>query len=134
LTSDHTVVGDLVRSRLIQPEGVRKHSQRSILTRAVGLELFVTPEITCHKLSIGDRLILCSDGVWSVMEDEIIASLALNIKRPGDLANELIQKAYSNESDDNCSVVVVDIRVFRPLAMPVEEPAIRKWFRRFENR
>ena len=134
LTSDHTVVGDLVRSRLIQPEAVRTHSQRSMLTRAVGLDLFVTPEITSHKLFIGDRLILCSDGVWSVLEDAEIADLAKQTKPPSELAAELIQSALFHESDDNCSVVVTDIQVFHPLSVPVEQPARKKWFGVFESR
>jgi PPM family protein phosphatase len=134
LTSDHTVVGDLVRSHLIQPESVRTHSQRSILTRAVGLDLFVTPDITSHKLYVGDRLILCSDGVWSVLEDQQIATLAVDIKTPKTFVYELIQKALSNNSDDNCSAVVADIQVFRPLATPVVEPVRRKWFGVFESK
>ena len=128
LTSDHTLVGDLVRSRLIQPTAVRSHEQRSVLTRAVGLELFVTPEITSHKLSVGDRLILCSDGVWSVMEDDEIARLALSIETPRAFGAELIQQAFSRKSDDNCSVVVADFHFFHPLAVPTAEPVRRKWF------
>ena len=134
LTSDHTVVGDMVRSRLIQPEAVRSHSQRSVLTRAVGLDLFITPEITTHKLNVGDRLILCSDGIWSVMEDDEIARLALMVKHPESLANELIQRAFSSDSDDNCSVVIADIQVFHPLSIPTEKPVSRKWLGMFERR
>ena len=135
LTSDHTVVGDLVRSRLIQPDAVRTHAQRSMLTRAVGLDLFVTPEISNHKLHTGDRLFICSDGVWSVLEDKEMADLAKNIKEPGKLAAELIQNALNHDSDDNCSVVVADILVFHPLATPAEQqPTRKKWFGVFDGR
>lgn len=133
LTADHTVVGDLVRSKIIPPEKIRGHEQRSILTRAVGLELFLTPEISSHKLLAGDRLLLCSDGLWSVLEDEQIATLALNTNAPETLGNELIQAAISRQSDDNCSVVVADIHTFRPLSVPAPEPARRKWLGIFDR-
>ncbi len=132
LTSDHTLVGDLVRSRLIPPEAVRTHDKRSILTRSVGLELFVTPDVTSHKLSAGDRLILCSDGLWAAVAEAEIAHLAENVKAPAALGARLIQSALENQSDDNCSVVVADIHSFLPLAVPAEPR--RKWFGIFESR
>jgi len=70
LTSDHTMVGDMVRSKLISHDKIRTHAQRSYLTKSLGTTLFVQPDITQQKLREGDRLILCSDGVWSVVEDE----------------------------------------------------------------
>jgi len=132
LTSDHTLVGDLVRTRLIPPEAVRTHDKRSILTRSVGLELFVTPDVTSHKLSAGDRLILCSDGLWAAVAEAEIAHLAENVKAPAALGARLIQSALENQSDDNCSVVVADIHSFLPLAVPAEPR--RKWFGIFESR
>jgi protein phosphatase len=112
LTNDHSVVGDLVRSRLISPESLRSHSQRSVLTRAVGLGLFVQPEISQVKLQAGDRIILCSDGIWSVIEDQEFAEQA---DRAGDiqlLAQNLIDLALERETDDNCSVIVIHIHGF----------------------
>src|SRR5258707_8714271 len=69
LTSDHTTVGDMVRSNLISSDKIRTHAQRSILTKSVGTALFVQPDIIQQRLREGDRLVLCSDGVWSVIED-----------------------------------------------------------------
>lgn len=127
LTSDHTVVGDLVRSRLIAPSQIRTHARRSILTRAVGLGLFVQPEITQTKLQIGDRIVLCSDGVWSAIEDEEIAEQS---NRSGDvqsLAQNLIDLALAHETDDNCSVVAIQIRGFRFQTFEEEPRKERGW-------
>lgn len=127
LTSDHTVVGDLVRSRLIPSENIRSHSQRSILTRAVGLGLFVQPELSQVKLQAGDRIILCSDGVWSVIEDQEFAEQA---DRAGDvhaLAQNLVDLALERETDDNCSVVAVRIRGFRFQSFEEEPRKERGW-------
>ena len=75
LTNDHTTVGDLVRMKVLSPTQVRTHARRSILTKSVGLSLFVQPDLTQFGLMEGDRLILCSDGVWSVIQDEEFARL-----------------------------------------------------------
>jgi PPM family protein phosphatase len=113
LTSDHTLVGDLVRSRLIPSENIRSHAQRSVLTRAVGLDLFVRPELTQTKLQAGDRIILCSDGVWSVIEDQEFAELSARAGSVDFLAQDLIDQAIGRKTDDNCSVVAIYIRGFR---------------------
>ena len=113
LTSDHTIVGDLVRSRLIPPENIRTHAQRSVLTRSVGLGLFVQPELSQTKLQIGDRIILCSDGVWSVIEDQEFAELSARAGSLDVLVQELVDLAIERKTDDNCSVVAIHIRGFR---------------------
>ena len=66
----------MVRMKVIPPDKVRTHAQRSILTKGLGLTLFVQPDITQVALQDGDRLVLCSDGVWSVIEDQEFALLA----------------------------------------------------------
>jgi serine/threonine protein phosphatase PrpC len=127
LTSDHTVVGDLVRSRLIPSENIRSHSQRSVLTRAVGLGLFVQPDLSQTKLQAGDCIILCSDGIWSVIQDQEFAAQA---ERGGDvhvLAQNLVDLALERETDDNCSVVVVHIRGFRYQTFEEEPRKERGW-------
>lgn len=127
LSSDHTVVGDLVRSRLIPSEQIRTHARRSILTRAVGLGLFVQPEITQTKLQAWDRIILCSDGVWSVIEDQEFAEISGRSVTVETLAQNLIDLALARETDDNCSVVVIQIRGFRFQTFEEEPRKERGW-------
>jgi protein phosphatase len=111
LTGDHTVVGDMVRSHLLSPEHIRTHEQRSVLTRAVGLGLFVQPECSQTGIQIGDRIILCSDGVWSALEDQEFVKLS---NQPVDIhSQQLVNLAVERETDDNCSVIVIQIRGFR---------------------
>src|SRR5262245_31865555 len=76
LTNDHTTVGELVRMRVLSPDKVRGHSQRSILNKCLGIDLFVQPDITQVPVQEGDVLILCTDGVWSVIQDGEFAMLA----------------------------------------------------------
>lgn len=110
LTSDHTMVGDLVRMRVVTPDKVRTHAQRSILTKAVGLGMFVQPELVQLTLRPDDRLILCSDGVWSVVEDGDIAALAATIKGAFSLSQGLIDLALERQTDDNASVIAIHIQ------------------------
>jgi protein phosphatase len=107
LTSDHTSVGELVRARVIAPDKVRTHPQRSVLTRSVGLAMFVRPDLAQVRLQEHDRLVLCSDGVWSAVEDEDFARLAGQAETPEGLSQSLIDLALAQESDDNVSVVSV---------------------------
>jgi serine/threonine protein phosphatase PrpC len=113
LTDDHTTVGDMVRTRLISADKIRTHAQRSILTRAIGLGLFVQPDITQHKLQEDDRLILCSDGVWSVIEDNEFAGLAGDTP-PDEISQNLIDLALRRDTDDNVSVVAFHLQKLVP--------------------
>lgn len=127
LTSDHTLVGDLVRSRLIPSEQIRSHSRRSVLTRAVGLGLFVQPELIQVKLHVGDCIILCSDGVWSVIEDQEFAEQADRVGNVHFLVQNLVDLALERETDDNCSVIAIHIRGFRFQTFEEEPRKERGW-------
>jgi serine/threonine protein phosphatase PrpC len=110
LTNDHTLVGDLVRMHVLGPEKVRSHAQRSVLTRGVGLTLFIKPDLIRLALKPGDRLVLCSDGVWSMMQDDEIACLVERDISACEICNDLINLALERETDDNVSAVVVTIQ------------------------
>jgi len=109
LSTDHTVVGDMVRSKLLAPDRIRTHAQRSILTKAIGISLFVQPDITQHRLHDGDRLILCSDGVWSVVQDDDFARIGSDSGSTRNTSERLIDMALQNDTDDNASVVVIHL-------------------------
>jgi serine/threonine protein phosphatase PrpC len=128
LTEDHTAVGDLVRMKIISAAKVRSHAQRSILTRAVGLGLFLQPDLFSMGVHEGDRLILCSDGLWSAIEDEEIEEICAQAGSPDELNRELMRLALDHESDDNASVVSVFIHALEDDAR--KEPAPGGWLDR----
>jgi PPM family protein phosphatase len=130
LTSDHTLVADMVRSRLISPDKVRTHAQRSILTRAVGLGLFIQPELVKIRLKADDRLILCSDGVWSVIQDDEFALLAGQARDTHTLSQALVDLALERQTDDNCSVVAVHIPGFHTETAAQKSAHRPAWFGR----
>jgi protein phosphatase len=105
----------MVRARLLSPDKVRTHSNRSVLTRAVGIGLFIKPDITRHTLQEGDRIILCSDGVWSVIEDDEFGSETHTLPVQ-QISEHLVNLAMQRESDDNASVVAFQVNEFHPVA------------------
>jgi len=109
-TNDHTRVGELVRMRLLSPDKVRTHSQRSVLDRCLGLDLFVQPDVFAMPVLPGDLIVLCTDGVWGAVEDRAFADFAA--REPGleGYNQGLLQEALNRGSDDNCSLLTLRFR------------------------
>lgn len=136
LTNDHTRVGELVRLRVLSPEKVRTHSQRSVLEKCLGITLFVQPDIFQVQAQEDDIIILCTDGVWSVVEDDEFARLANEAGGAEDLSQRIFDLAMDRESDDNLSLAVLYLR--RLSNQETTEETKRFWslpsiFRRFSR-
>jgi protein phosphatase len=110
LTSDHTVVGELVRRGRLTPEQAAIHPERSILTRAVGLDPRIpvdTPDPL--ELAPGDQVLLCSDGLTEAVGDAEIAQV-LGAEPDGDAAcRSLIDAANAAGGPDNITVVLLRV-------------------------
>ena len=109
LTEDHSLVEQLVREGQLTPEEAQVHPQRSIITRALGLDPEVEVdswELTPYK---GDRLLLCSDGLTNEVSDEQIASTLRTVSDPEEAAHQLVQEARDHGGSDNITCVVVDV-------------------------
>jgi len=135
LTQDHTVVGDLVRSKLLPASKIRTHAQRSILTKSVGFDLFVQPDITQHTMKEGDQLVLCSDGVWSVIEDDEFAKAITTSYSVEESSRALIDLALSCNTDDNASVIVFHLHKLVPVAkkQSASNNKTSNWFQSFRK-
>lgn len=133
LTADHTTVGDMMRSKLIPPEKVRTHAQRSVLTKAIGLGLFIQPDIDQYKLHEGDTLVICSDGLWSVVQDNEFASAVAELS-PEAISQNLINLALARETDDNISVVVLRVHKLTPVPIEPESGQKTNWFQRLRKK
>jgi serine/threonine protein phosphatase PrpC len=110
LTTDHTVVGELVRRGRLTPDQAAIHPERSILTRAVGLDPRV-PVDTPDPLELvpGDQVLLCSDGLTEAVPDSRIAEL-LSTSPDGDAAcRALIDAANDAGGPDNITVVLIRV-------------------------
>jgi protein phosphatase len=109
LTEDHSLVEQLVREGQLTPEEAQVHPQRSIITRALGLDPEVEVdswELTPYK---GDRLLLCSDGLTNEVSDDGIASTLRTVGDPEEAAQQLVNEAREHGGSDNITCVVVDV-------------------------
>ncbi len=122
LTNDHSVVGELVRMRVISPDKVRTHTQRSVLNRSLGLNLFVQPDVSHVTIQAGDVIILCSDGLWAYVQDDEFAALATELTSADALSQRLVDLALQRHTDDNASVVVGRIEEVGTPEMAAKQP------------
>ncbi|MBQ4605966.1 MAG: serine/threonine-protein phosphatase [Clostridia bacterium] len=111
MTMDHSTVQDLIDMGQITPEEARVHPARNVINRCIGIDC-LPPEIYVSNTSVhpGEIFLLCSDGLWDVLEDrEIreILSASLPLEQMADL---LVEQALKNGSDDNISVCLCAAR------------------------
>jgi protein phosphatase len=92
----------------LTPEEAKNHPYRSVVTRAIGLESSVDVDTTELELRAGDRLMLCSDGLSSMIDDGAIAEILDGRKDPAEAARALVEAANAAGGDDNITVVIVD--------------------------
>jgi PPM family protein phosphatase len=109
LTDDHSVVADLIRSGKITAEEAKTHRQRSVVTRALGVDTTVEIDVLEVLPSPGMRYLMCSDGLTNEVPDELIGSILRRLANPAEAARELVRMAVERGGRDNVSVVVVDV-------------------------
>jgi serine/threonine protein phosphatase PrpC len=127
LTEDHSLVAELVRSGKLSPEEAETHPQRSVITRALGTD----PDVDVDTFSIptqpGDLFMLCSDGLTSMVEDDVILqTIEKNRDNLQTAAKALIRAANKGGGEDNITVVFFEIGedVGEPLEETAQYPAL----------
>lgn len=107
LTRDHTLMERYLERGLITPEAARSHPERHVLTRALGMESAVKPEVASHPMEADDLLILCTDGLTKMLEDDAIASVVSRAGLdPARACRLLIDAALDAGGEDNVTVLV----------------------------
>jgi PPM family protein phosphatase len=109
VSKDHSYVAELVDAGEITWTQARSHPNRNIVTRALGIEPDVAVDLFEIPAVLGDRFLLCSDGLVDEVEDVAIAQLLSDAADPQKAANDLVDLANHNGGHDNISVVVVDV-------------------------
>src|SRR5579859_2329772 len=108
LTSDHSEAAELVKLRILKAERVRDHPGRNVLTRTLGSRLIPRPDYLRHPVLPGDQFAMCSDGLWSEIE-EIEMAQVLAEHAPARACRELIDRALARDCNDNVSIQVIRI-------------------------
>jgi serine/threonine protein phosphatase PrpC len=108
LTSDHSLVQQLVEQGILSPDEARHSPNRNIVTRAVGIEDEIEADVTEVDARDGDLFLLCSDGLTDMVDDATIASFcAESGADPHRIVDALIEAALSRGGFDNVSVVAL---------------------------
>ena len=110
LTDDHSWVGEMVGRGELTPAQAAVHSQRSVITKALGTDGDVYPDVFEVPVEVGDRVMLCSDGLTGMVSDSVIAEILRRDEGPQAVAGLLVQAALDGGGEDNVTVVVVDVR------------------------
>ncbi len=116
ITRDHSLVADLVEAGQITKEEARVHPQRSIITRALGSDPTLEPDIYEINVEAGDRLLLCSDGLTSMVGDDEIEEILRQTADPQLAAIQLVNAAIAAGGHDNVTAIVVNITGFAEVA------------------
>jgi PPM family protein phosphatase len=109
LTEDHSLVGRMVKEGRLSAEEAESHPQRSIITRALGVDSDVEVDLLSLDLREQDRILLCSDGLTSMVENERIREILERTSDPQRAANDLVALANDAGGEDNITVVLVDV-------------------------
>ena len=105
VTSDHSVVMDLVNSGVIGEEEIRTHPLRNRITRCVGNLTGPGPDFVWHDISVNDTLILCSDGLWEMIYEDLILAIVNSSSNLEEICKRLIDAANNAGGADNITVI-----------------------------
>lgn len=106
LTKDHSLVEYMLDAGTITPEEAVHHPQKNIILRALGTSQKIDVDISHEKISSGDVLLLCSDGLTNMLDEQTIAQTVSKEKEPDKIAGKLVQLANDAGGADNITVII----------------------------
>ena len=109
LTRDHSLMADMIEAGQLTPEEARTHPQRSVITRALGSDAHLHPDIYEINVETGDRLLICSDGLSGMIFDDQIENTLHRVQDPQRCASQLVNEAIAAGGHDNVTVIVADV-------------------------
>jgi protein phosphatase len=109
ITHDHTLVQSLVDDGRISPDEAATHPQRSLLLRALDGTSDAEPDLSLREAKLGDRYLLCSDGLSSVVSEETLHRTLAAIQEPDDVVLQLVELAIKGGGPDNITCIVADV-------------------------
>jgi protein phosphatase len=114
LTDDHSLVGELIRRGQIRAEEAEEHPQRSIITRALGIEHQVVVDHYTWPVRDGDVVLICSDGLTSMVPDARVAEILRDAPSLNQAAQRLVQAANEAGGRDNITVILFAVEEVTP--------------------
>ena len=109
ITTDHSVVQELIAAGRLSPEEAENHPYGNVITRAVGPSDSVTPDYVRLDVVDGDRFVICSDGLTKELTDYGIQHFLAENADPADAVNAMMDAALENGGRDNITIIVLDV-------------------------
>jgi serine/threonine protein phosphatase PrpC len=109
LTQDHSWVGEQIRAGLMDERQAHESSYRSVITRALGIAPDLEPDMSSSVLLPGETLLLCSDGLWDVVSDELMVRTVRQFSELDAAAERLVELAKDAGGPDNISVMLARV-------------------------
>jgi PPM family protein phosphatase len=109
ITRDHTLIQSLVDEGRLSPAAAANHPQRSLIMRALQGSTDADPDLAMHEAILGDRYLLCSDGLTDVVGDEAVHEVLSTVPDADKAVNQLIALALRNGGPDNITCIVADV-------------------------
>lgn len=109
ITRDHSLVQRLIELDQLTPEEAVVHPQRNVLYRAIGQTENLEVDLLTRRLPPGSRLLLCSDGLWNLVPEEMILDIVRSTKTPQEACDRLITTANDRGGPDNITAILVQV-------------------------
>jgi serine/threonine protein phosphatase PrpC len=109
ITRDHSLVEEMIRMGTIDRETARSHPDKNIITRAIGALDTVEIDFFHEELKPGDIVLMCSDGLTNMLEDEEIEKILKERLSLEEKAKKLVEAANDNGGKDNIAVILIDV-------------------------
>ncbi len=109
ITSDHSWVNEQVMSGVIDSDQARTHPLRNVVTRALGGKPDLEVDVQTLELETDDRILLCSDGLTTMLDDGEILNIALDAGGSVEQADRLVEAANRNGGEDNTTIILLRV-------------------------
>lgn len=108
LTTDHTYVMQLVKAGKMNLDDIRTSNIKNHLSQALGAPITLTPDYVCQRLNPGNRVLICTDGLWDLISDREIYHLLTQNKSKDHICKDFIRKANRKGGLDNITLIVIE--------------------------
>ena len=106
ISKDHSLVEELLEAGIITPEQAVHHPQKNVITRALGSDQVIDADIFQVNITLGDSLLLCSDGLSNIVPEEEIAAVLMDSADAEAACRDLMELALSRGAPDNVTIIV----------------------------
>ena len=111
ITEDHSLVSEQVKAGILTPEDAKTHRFKNIITRSVGFQEVVQADVDIRSVQVGDRYLLCSDGLSNMLSDTDLCQTVVANQDIEAACQQLVDLANERGGDDNITVLIAEVQV-----------------------